>query len=117
MAPLCSFGAWGTADGVTDAAGAAEAAGGVAAATTTAASTLRHAAPPLPNCDIGAEAWLPGFAYDLDVVLQSMPPLPGCSYADMAANRCQAQHRNALPLNNVLGAGFSSSSNEGEAVP
>jgi hypothetical protein len=68
-------------------------------------------APPLPTSNIGAEAWPPGFAYDVDVPLPPLlPPPGGRSYAEVT-------RRSILPPGNALGAGFASSSHEGEAVP
>jgi hypothetical protein len=73
----------------------------------------RRSASLLPIHSTGAEAWPPGFAYDVDVALLLPPPPSRRSYADVAANRRQAQHRNILPHGNALGAGFVSSSYEG----
>jgi hypothetical protein len=71
----------------------------------------RQSAPPLPTSNIGAEAWPPGFAYDVDVPLPPLlPPPGGRSYAEVT-------RRSILPAGNALGAGFTSSSHEGEAVP
>jgi hypothetical protein len=75
-------------------------------------------APPLPNHSAGAEAWLPGFTYDLNIALPPAPPPTHLlSYADVAANRRQGLHRNVLPLGNTLRARFVSSSDEEGAVP
>ena len=72
----------------------------------------------LPNHSADVEAWPPGFAYDLDIVLPPPPPPSGSlSYVDVAANRRQVQCRNALPHGNPLGARFISSSVEEGTVP
>ena len=73
----------------------------------------RHGAPSIPN--VGAATWLPGFAYDFDVVLPFPPQPPGrLSYADAAANR---PRRGTLPPGPALGVGFASPSTPGEAAP
>ena len=75
----------------------------------------RRGTPLASNSNTGAEAWPPGFAYDLDVVLPPPPPLPrGSSYADAAANR---PRRGALPPGTALGARFASPPTPGEAAP
>lgn len=67
----------------------------------------RRGTPPLPNRRAGAEMWPTSFAYDLDIVLPSLPPpIHGCSYADVAADRHPIQCQNALLNADALGAGF-----------
>ena len=79
---------------------------------------VRHGAPPLPNHSAGAEAWPPGFAYDLDVALPPPPPSSGPhSYADVAASRHQSLRRNDLPRGYAVGIGFVLSSQEEGAAP
>ena len=57
----------------------------------------RRGTPLLPNSSAGTEAWPPGFAYDLDVILPPVPPPSrSLSFADVAANRRQGQRRSAL---------------------
>jgi hypothetical protein len=79
----------------------------------------RRGASSLPYRSAGMEMWSTGFGYDLDVALPSpaLPPIGpplnrGCSYADVAV----ARPTQRLPPRNAIGAGFASSSNEGEAV-
>ncbi|RLN12769.1 hypothetical protein C2845_PM09G12600 [Panicum miliaceum] len=66
------------------------------------------------NSDAGVDAWLQGFAYDIDVVLPPPPPPERHSYANVTATH---PRRNALPPGYTLGAGFASSSHEGQAIP
>jgi hypothetical protein len=79
----------------------------------------RRGAPLLTDSSNGAGAWPPGFVYDIDAILPPAlppigpPPNRGRSYADVAA----ARPTQRLPPGTVIGAGFASSSNEGEAVP
>ena len=71
----------------------------------------RRDATTLPKTDFSMAAWPSGFAYDLNVVLPQpvLPPIGTAptrtapSYADIAANRGEAQRRTAS------GAGGSSS--------
>ncbi|RLN29128.1 hypothetical protein C2845_PM05G03300 [Panicum miliaceum] len=61
------------------------------------------------------DAWPSEFAYDFDVALPPPPPLPtGRTYTDVMAN---PPRHTILSPDHALGAGFVSSSHEGEAIP
>jgi hypothetical protein len=73
--------------------------------------------PPLSNSSAGADAWPPGFAYDIDVALPPPPPSGTRSYADVAANHRQSLHQNALRRGHAVGTGFVSSSDDEGRLP
>ena len=50
-------------------------------------------APPVTNRDAGADAWPPGFAYNLNVAIPPTTMASGRSYADVAAESRPHQHR------------------------
>ena len=52
-------------------------------------------APSVLNRDAGADAWPPGFAYDLNVAIPPTTPPSGRSYADVAAD--SRPHHRRLP--------------------
>ena len=72
-------------------------------------------APSVLNRDAGAEAWPPGFAYDLNVAIPPMTLASGRSYTAMAADGRPNQSR--LPNTAALGDNFISSPVGGEAAP
>jgi len=75
----------------------------------------RRDAPSILNRDAGAEAWPPGFAYDLNVAIPPTTLAFGRSYTAMAADGRPNQSR--LSNAAALGDSFISSPVGGEAAP
>ena len=50
-------------------------------------------APSVLNRDTGADAWPPGFAYDLNVAIPPTTPASGRSYTDVTADSRPNQRR------------------------
>ena len=74
-----------------------------------------HDAPSVLNRDTGADAWPPGFAYDLNVAIPPTTLAFGRSYTAMAADGRPNQSR--LSNAAALGDSFISSPVGGEAAP
>ena len=72
-------------------------------------------APSVLNRDAGADAWPPGFAYDLNIAIPPTTPASRRSYADVAAD--SRPHQRRLPNGAALGDSFISSPAGGEAAP